>query len=113
MHRLIIFTLLVLIAGCSKNTLNQKNQQVAKTNPIIDKQVYLSENIAQGQILVMEDDSIWVIKPSDQIICAGWIGDGIIHITNSNDANFPYILFNPNTDTSVLAKMGTLQDLQN
>ena len=105
--------LIGLSVACSKPQPRTTKSQPTVDAPIIDKQLYLSENIAQGQILVMEDDSVWIIRPQDQILCAGWIGNVAITIQNSHNPTYPYALYNPYTETTVLAKTGTIQDLQN
>lgn len=76
-------------------------KQPAKSS---DEQLTLSINIDNGKKLQLSDNSLWEVSPEDISTAAIWITPFPIQISKSNDPDYPYLLVNKNTHTSVKAR---------
>jgi hypothetical protein len=111
MRRLILFFSVFLInAYCVTQPAAQLPSQ---TPPSISvpKQYTISENLKGGRILVLSDNSVWLIHPDDTLIASAWLGVVNVDIQRSNDPAYPYIIVNTATKNSVRAKQGTAQNI--
>ena len=55
---------------------------------------WLRDKQEQGQSLLLEDDSIWVVHPSDRSITAHWLRGSTIYIEQTQTPDYPYVLRN-------------------
>lgn len=78
-----------------KNTTQNNN---TKKNPS------LSENLNGGHYIRLTDNSLWEINPPDVPITQGWITPVEITVGPSGDINYPFILTNTLTGSSVTAR---------
>lgn len=93
---------IALEAWLNKNfVLKQQEQNVA--TPTLS----LAININNGKKLVLSDNSIWEVAPSDVPTSSVWITPFPIKITPSNDPNYPFLLTNVNDGVSVKARKST------
>ncbi len=69
-----------------------------KSNPI------LQENLNNGHLIRLSDNSLWEINPKDTPITQSWITPVEIIATPSQDPNYPYQLTNSLTKSTVLAR---------
>jgi hypothetical protein len=75
-----------------------------KQNPK-QKEVYLSLNIDNGKRVLLSDNSLYEIAPSDVVTTSAWITPFPIKITQSDDPEYPYKLTNTYSGSSVKAKL--------
>ncbi len=106
-----ILALFFFLGGCTKSSPPSTEKKTDFPKIEIPSPQYLSENLLSGQMLVMEDDSVWIINPADQLIASDWIGATAITFSLSDDPDYPYLLTNPDTETRVRAKKGTVQNI--
>jgi hypothetical protein len=67
----------------------------------------LQENLKSGRYIRLSDNSLWEINPADTPITQGWITPVEIKVSANNDKNYPYLLTNTLTGSSVKAKKPT------
>jgi len=67
-------------------------------------QLSLSINIDNGQKLVLSDNSVWEIAPSDVPTASVWITPFPVKIAPSNDPNYPSLIINTDSGVSVKAR---------
>lgn len=73
-------------------------QNGKKTGPILE------ENLKNGHMIRLSDNSLWEINPSDTPITQGWITPVEIKVSQSNDPVYPYNLKNSLTGSTVRAR---------
>jgi hypothetical protein len=64
----------------------------------------LEENLKNGHMIRLSDNSLWEINPSDTPITQGWITPVEIIVTASKDPAYPYNLKNSLTGSTVRAR---------
>ncbi|PIS01920.1 MAG: hypothetical protein COT85_07175 [Chlamydiae bacterium CG10_big_fil_rev_8_21_14_0_10_42_34] len=64
----------------------------------------LQENLKNGHYIRLSDNSLWEINPEDTPITQGWITAVEIKASPSNDPDYPYILTNTLTESTVRAR---------
>lgn len=66
----------------------------------------LKEVIGNGRVLILNNDSKWVVSPEDTEYTGGWLGPApiIITVEGSSTEQFPYSLKNTWTGKSVRAR---------
>jgi hypothetical protein len=74
------------------------------TPPAALKDLYVSENLDGGAKLQLSNGEIYEIYPDDRDIAAGWLLPSNIKITTSKDPNYPVMITNTVTNTSIKAK---------
>ncbi len=67
-------------------------------------QATLEDNINNGRYLRLSDSTSWEIKSEDTPITQGWITPVDIYVSQSGNADYPYILTNSLTESKVRAK---------
>ena len=73
------------------------------------KKPILQENLKGGHYIRLSDGTLWEINPSDTPITQGWITPVDIEVSqNNSDTNYPYMLKNTLTGSSVQARQATL-----
>lgn len=115
MKRLFIALAFLSVFSCqpAKKEKNSKHLVAAQSSDPMSSSVRssVSENLHGGKILILNDKSIWIIREQDIPVSSGWIGPSDIYINKSNDYQFPFMLTNASTKSSVFAKRGTMQDI--
>ena len=79
-----------------KSDLEEKNHE--------QKKLYLSQNLDNGKILKLTDDSEYMVAPEDIINSAYWITPFPLRIEKSNDPEYPVKLVNVNNGQYVKAR---------
>ncbi len=80
-------------------------KEIAATpKPTKNQPAYLDENLSSGHYIRLSDKSLWEIDPQDTPITQGWITPVEIQISQSSDTDYPYLLTNSLTGSSVRAK---------
>lgn len=69
-----------------------------------DKHGQIEANLFNGRQIRLSDKTSWNIHPSDTPISQGWITPVDIIVSSSNDTEYPYILTNSLTGSSILAQ---------
>ena len=67
-------------------------------------QLSVEENISNGQMLRLSDNSLYQIAPSDALRASMWLTPFPVEIISSNNVDYPVILINKNTGERLLAK---------
>lgn len=68
------------------------------------KGAVLSQNIAGGRYIILNDNSMWMINPEDTPTTGGWISAVMINVEGNPDSNWPYLLVNSVTDSKARAR---------
>ncbi len=71
----------------------------------------ISQIIGNGAYLMLSDDSVWAIAPSDTLLSGAWISAAEITIQENNDPAYPFRLFNSITEDSVRARKSSLEEV--
>lgn len=74
--------------------------------------VYLSLNIGNGKVLQLSDGSYYQVAPDDVIYASSWIIPFEVVFTASKNADFPILLHNMTTGTSVKVKLLSQEELK-
>ncbi len=72
--------------------------QNSKKTPVLE------ENLKNGSLIRLSDNSLWEINPTDTPITQGWITPVQIKVTSSDDSAYPYNLTNTLTGSTVKAR---------
>ena len=73
-------------------------------NQISGKHAMLDENLQNGKMIKLSDDTVWSIHPKDTLISQSWITPVEIIVSQSGDPQYPYKLTNSVTNSSIRAK---------
>lgn len=85
--------------------MDQMSTQKTATKPSVkQKNLFLHDNLLNGSLIRLSDNSLWEIDPKDTLITQGWITPVDIFIHSSQDPIYPFILKNSLTGSSVKAK---------
>ena len=87
----------------NKNFVLKTKEEAPKT------QLSLSINIDHGQKLQLSDNSLWEIAPDDVSKAAVWITPFPVQISSSGDLNYPCLITDVNSGTSVRARPASTQ----
>ncbi|OGN56482.1 MAG: hypothetical protein A3D96_02660 [Chlamydiae bacterium RIFCSPHIGHO2_12_FULL_44_59] len=68
------------------------------------KEPQLQENLNNGSLIRLTDNTLWKIAPKDTPVTQGWITQVEIKISKSEDENYPFLLTNSLTGSSVKAQ---------
>lgn len=71
---------------------------------MVDRVLYLTMNMKQGQELILNDESHWEIAPEDLRLTENWIGPVPIRICFGGDKEYPYFLHNLVTGHKIRAR---------
>ena len=55
---------------------------------------WLRDKIEEGRILILEDESIWEVHPSDREITKRWLRISTITVKDTEKGSHPYLLSN-------------------
>ena len=72
------------------------------------KDPQLQDNLKGGQYIRLTDESIWEINPDDRLISQSWVTQIEIRVSEYDDEEYPFILTNSLTGSSVKAQKVTL-----
>lgn len=70
----------------------------------IDKHGQLEANLYNGRQIRLSDHTTWNIRPCDTSVSQGWITPVDIIVSPSDDPEYPYILTNSLTGSSIHAQ---------
>lgn len=85
------------------NHYTRRDSPLAATT-ISKNQAILEDNLYNGRYLRLSDSTSWEIKSEDTPITQGWITPVDIYVSQSGNADYPYILTNSLTNSKVRAK---------
>jgi non-homologous end joining protein Ku len=60
----------------------------------IREEHWLSDKLEEGKIVVLEDESIWEVHPSDRHIIEHWLRISTITVKYTQKEDYPYLLSN-------------------
>lgn len=60
----------------------------------IRQEHWLHDRQEQGKGLILEDESIWEVHPSDQVVAARWLRGSTIYVEEAQTNSYPYLLRN-------------------
>ena len=60
----------------------------------IREEHWLFDKLEDGRLVILEDDSIWEVHPSDREITTHWLRISTITVKNIEKGSHPYILSN-------------------
>lgn len=72
---------------------------------------YVVENLHNGSYIRLDDGNIYAISPDDIQTSSMWILPFPLVIEESNDPDYPYLLVNENTGSSVKAKQSSSSEI--
>lgn len=55
---------------------------------------WLRDKQQEGRIVLLEDESVWEVRPSDRPITARWLRMSSITVTHTQKEGYPYLLTN-------------------
>ena len=55
---------------------------------------WLRDKREEGTVLLLDDDSVWEIHPSDNSITARWLRGSTIYVEETQTKDYPYVLTN-------------------
>jgi hypothetical protein len=55
---------------------------------------WLRDKLEYGRIVILEDESLWEVHPSDRAITNRWLRISTINITQTQKEGYPYVLSN-------------------
>jgi hypothetical protein len=64
---------------------------------------WLRDKREEGRIVVLEDDSMWEVHPSDRLITQRWLRMSTINVEHTQKEGHPYLLKNSTEDESARA----------
>ncbi|MGA2103459.1 MAG: hypothetical protein ABSG34_20265 [Candidatus Sulfotelmatobacter sp.] len=60
----------------------------------IHEEHWLRDKLDAGRIVVLEDESIWEVHPSDRMVTRRWLRISTITVKHTQKELFPYVLSN-------------------
>ncbi|MDN3508316.1 MAG: hypothetical protein P0S94_05295 [Simkaniaceae bacterium] len=81
-----------------------------RTNEKDNQELSLSLNIRAGEILQLNDGTLWQVSPKDVAISSSWLTPVKIEFKDSSNAAYPHILINMQAHQQVMVH--PLQKLQ-
>ncbi len=60
----------------------------------IHEEHWLRDKLDAGRIVVLEDESIWEVHPSDRVVTRRWLRISTITVKHTQKEVFPYVLSN-------------------
>ena len=64
---------------------------------------WLRDKLEQGRIVVLEDESVWEVHPSDWQITEHWLRISTITVKHTQKEGYPYLLSNSTEGTDARA----------
>ena len=55
---------------------------------------WLRDKLEEGRIVILEDESIWEVHPSDRQITKRWLRISTVTMKNTEKGDYPYLLSN-------------------
>ena len=62
--------------------------------PRIHQEHWLFDKVEDGRLVILEDDSIWEVHPSDREITTHWLRISTITVKDTEKGSHPYVLSN-------------------
>jgi hypothetical protein len=62
--------------------------------PRIHQEHWLFDKLEDGRLVILEDDSIWEVHPSDREITTHWLRISTITVKDTEKGSHPYVLSN-------------------
>lgn len=60
----------------------------------IHEEHWLRDKLAEGRIVILEDESIWEVHPSDRQVTKRWLRMSTITVKDTKKEGYPYLLSN-------------------
>jgi hypothetical protein len=60
----------------------------------IHEEHWLRDKLEEGRIVILEDESIWEVHPSDRQITKRWLRISTINVKHTEKEGYPYLLSN-------------------
>jgi hypothetical protein len=60
----------------------------------IHQEHWLRDKLDDGRIVVLEDESVWEVHPSDRLITGRWLRISTITVKHTQKEGYPYLLSN-------------------
>lgn len=116
MSKSILSLSLLILCSCSSpksNKIAAESQALPPkpNNSNFPTNAYISANVEGGRFLILSDNTVWIINPSDVANTSSWLGPVYLDFSTSTDPNYPVKITNRSSKTSVLAKKGQIQDI--
>lgn len=68
-----------------------------------NKEHWLRDRQDEGRIVILEDESVWEIHPSDRAMTARWLRISTIEVKRTEQEPYPYLLTNSTEKETVRA----------
>ena len=78
---------------CTVQPLGRRSAIMAFYNRIHEEH-WLFDKLEDGRLVILEDDSIWEVHPSDREITTHWLRISTITVKNTEKGSHPYVLSN-------------------
>jgi hypothetical protein len=69
----------------------------------IHEEHWLRDKLEEGKIVVLEDESVWEVHPSDRLITQRWLRMSTINVEHTQKEGYPYLLKNSTEGESARA----------
>ena len=69
----------------------------------IHEEHWLRDKLEEGRTVVLEDDSVWEVHPSDRLIAKRWLRMSTINVVHTQKEGYPYLLKNSTEGESARA----------
>jgi hypothetical protein len=69
----------------------------------IREEHWLRDKLEEGRIVVLEDESVWEVHPSDRLITKRWLRISTISVEHIQKDGYPYLLKNSTEGESARA----------
>jgi hypothetical protein len=60
----------------------------------IHQEHWLRDKLEEGRIVVLEDESVWEVHPSDRLTTRRWLRISTINVKHTQKEGYPYLLSN-------------------
>jgi len=88
----------------SENYSPKERQTLARSNTSYKEMPSISEVHGNGNFIKLEDGTSWQIFPEDKPISSGWLTPAPIKIEYLGEGDYPYVLTNTVTESTVRAR---------
>ena len=69
----------------------------------IHEEHWLRDRLEEGRVVILEDESIWEVHPSDWLITKRWLRISTIIVRHTEKEGYPYLLSNATEGENVRA----------
>ena len=60
----------------------------------VHEEHWLRDKLEEGRIVILEDESIWEVHPSDRQITKSWLRISTVTVKHTEKEGYPYLLSN-------------------